>query len=294
MKLNYKTKTALWSVIIMMGLLIAISALRLVKANQQGGINLGEGLTAGIIIALALFSIVSVFIIRKVREKREPKLDEAYRNTLEDIMAMIGTANLTPMEKQQIREDLMDLFAEASADGRTVKDVIGRGIDQFAADIIEAHGARNNFWTYLLSGTQFYIFYLVFIQLYTYAQDIEESAGFFATALDISTIILFGVIAIIAVPILMRIKHIGIKNNRPLWIIVGYIIVTAAVFGLVLGIFSLADRGVPGWLWLHDILNQKVVLFGSMWVWAAVFAVLGAVFWLKRHIRKKALNNILD
>ncbi len=294
MKLNHKTKTLMVSVLIMMGVLVAMVGVMLLKAKESGGIDAGEAVIAGIIIAMAVFSVLSVLIFRRFRERHGPEMDGSFRNTLEDIMAVIGTSNISAVEKRQIREDLMDLFSEASVDGRTVLDLIGENPDQFAADIIEAHGARNNIWTYLLSGVQFFMFYLLFIQLYTYAQHVDEMHGFFAVPLDISTIILFAAVSLIAIPLMMWIKHTGIRKSSPYMIAIGFVLIIAAVFGLVIGVYALADKGVTGWGWLQDVLNKEVVLFNNIWTWAAVIIVFGLSLFFKRRIRKHALNRILE
>jgi len=291
--LNRKTKMMFYSSIILTLILITITVLFIVDTEKRGGATLGMYWIGFTVVLLAVFAVVYSFIMRIRKEKKYSILGISYKNALDDIILNISTSNMSFYSKRQIEEELLDLFILAVKDGKKVEDVIGMNKEEFIKDIIKAHGARNNFFTEMLSGLQYFIIYLFLIQIVRYFEDFNINSDFFKIEFDNSTIILFALIAFITIPLIRRYYRIGMNKDKIWVVILAYILIPAATFAMFIGFMeilkSVAEK--PGWI--------KYIVEGSSRVFDNVFYIIlysGVFFaaWIiKRQIQRSYIKNFL-
>jgi|GEM_PF-2056311 len=294
MKINKKSNVLMITTIILTVFLISTTGLYLFKASQDGGLSRGEGVVAIVVVLLALIAVFSIVIAKKIRARKYTMLNKEFKEAIDDIMLIVGTSNMSRINKKEIREDLLDLFASAVADNKSLKDVIGSDMEGFAADIIEAHGAKNGYFVYSLSGLQYCILYLVFVQLYEYFRNLGSGAGFFDSHVEVSTVILFCMIAFLTVPLMMYMKDVALRTDRTWLMIVGFVVQPIITLGVFIGFIEMLEAGVYSGEWVDTVLNGNVVIFKNAEAVLIAAGVLLLVWLLKKRIQKTKLMRALN
>src|SRR6056297_3804594 len=125
MKMNKKTKTLLLFSIVLSILLILTTITYLIKSFENSGISSGLLIFSISVICVALLSVLIVFILRRRKEKQYELLGEDFKDALDNIMLGINSSNMNVISKKQVEDDLLDLFTQAVANGKSVTDVVG-------------------------------------------------------------------------------------------------------------------------------------------------------------------------
>ena len=220
-------------------------------------------------------------------------LSEPYQNALDDIMMSISTSNMGSMQKRQIEEELLDLFVSAYAGGKMVDEAIGDDKERFIEEITVAHGAKNNFVTYELSGLQYFIIYLLVAQLSDFIRSGSESISFFDTVTDFSTIALFGLLSFVTIPLVMVAYHKALRSDRFSLAIAGFIAMPILSFALFIGFNEIMIRYFLQTAFGRVFLQEGVVVYTNYLLIVLGILLLGAAMLLKRMIQKKNLHKEL-
>ena len=291
--MNNKTKAITIGTIILSALLIFNAGLYLFKAKSKSGLTLEDGVTSVIVVILAILSVASIFIIRKIRTRKDTILSAPYKEAIDDVMISVSASNMSSYSKKQIREDLLDLFSQASLDKKPLEESIVTDKEKFAADIIEAHGAKNGFITYVLSGLQYFVIYMFCIQGIEYLKNISNGAEFYSTNVDISTILLFSMLAFIALPLSMYVRDISFRKSKTSLLITGFIVIPIITFVIFIGFLELIENNIINAKWADVIVSDSMIVFQN--IDAILFGIFLFVLGLgaKKIIQRKKLRAFL-
>ncbi len=293
MKMNSRTKWLTATAITLTVVLILTIILYETKALKGGATDNGAILLGIIVASVAVLSVIFVFYMRKKKGKLYAILPDSYRDTLDDIMMSISASNMGSLQKRQIEEELLDLFVSAYADGKSVEEAIGDDKKSFIDDITRAHGAKNNFFTYELSGLQYFIVYLLFAQLSDFIRSGSESMSFFDTVTDFSTIALFALLSFVTIPLVMVAYHKAVRSDRFSLAIAGFVALPIISFAIFIGFNEILIRYFAQTGFGEVFLQDGVVVYaGYIFIVLGLFLV-GAAMLLKRMIQKRNLRKEL-
>ena len=291
MKMNKKTKTFFLLSIILSVLLIITAAAYLIKTNENNnGLNAGILIFSMSIICLALLSVLIVFLLRRKKEKQYESLGEDYRDVLDHIILGIQSSNMNAISKKQVEDDLLDLFTQAAADGKKVNEVVDKNQEKFVEEIIKAHGAKHTFFTYVLSGLQYFIIYLFVAHLYEFSKHWNENSAFFEVSVENSTIFLFALISFITIPVVMAVYRKTINRNRLNLLVISYIAVPVITFiGFILLMEFLPSLSSKSSI-IDFLINQSTTIVSGLFSIVILISLFILAMILKRLIQKCMLK----
>ena len=291
MKMNKKTKTFFLLSIILSVLLIIIAAAYLVKTHENNELNTGILIFSMSIICLALLSVLIVFLLRRKKEKQYESLGEDYRDVLDHIILGIQSSNMNAISKKQVEDDLLDLFTQAAADGKKVHDVVDKNQENFVEEIIKAHGAKHTFFTYVLSGLQYFIIYLFVAHLYEFSKHWNKSSSFFEVSVENSTIFLFALISFITIPVVMAVYRKTINRNRLNLLVISYIAVPVITFiGFILLMEFLPSLSSKSRI-IDFLINQSTTIVSGLFSIIILISLFFIAMILKQMIQKHMLKH---
>ncbi len=282
------------SVVILTVILIATVGLYILAVINQPNGNAGPALAvAGIIVALALAAVALALVARALRKKKLVLLKPEFQDVLELVMIQVASSNLGYLARRQLDDELVDLFAQASSDGRVPQQVIGDDVNEFADRIIAAYGSKRSFWLLELSGIQYFAGYLLFVQGYEYLRDNEGYATYFQARMELTTIILYAVIAFLTIPLTLWLYQAGQRADRPILGSVAFVAVPPVTVGLFIGFMEvvlkpLADLETPWAVWLYD---ADVQLIPNSLVLILIILAIPLVWLIKRAIRRHRIQS---
>jgi DNA-binding ferritin-like protein (Dps family) len=94
--------------------------------------------------------------------KFEELLNNDYRNTLDDIMREINDSYLTKHQKNEIKNDLLELLITSQESKRCVHQVVS-DTGSFANDIIKSYGKQQWFLFSFLDGVLYFVIYILVV-----------------------------------------------------------------------------------------------------------------------------------
>ena len=229
------------------------------------------------------------------KERKYSILTKLYKDVLDDIMITIAASNMSVFSKKQVEEELLNIFVQACSDKKSVERVIGASTEQFVNDVIQAHGARNNFFTYELSGVQYFIMYLFLVQGIEYIKNLETNIEFFNTGIENSTILLFGILAFITIPLTRFVYQVGARKSRFSIILSAYIFVPVFTVGGFIAImeFGVIEKLFGEMAWTEALMEKSSIVISNGYILVGIASCVGIAWWLKRVIQKRAINQAL-
>ena len=291
MKMNKKTKIFLLLSIILSVLLIITAVAYIIKTNENNELNTGILIFSMSIICLALLSVLIVFLLRRKKEKQYESLGEDYRDVLDHIMLGIQSSNMNAISKKQVEDDLLDLFTQAAADGKKVNEVVDKNQENFVEEIIKAHGAKHTFFTYVLSGLQYFIIYLFVAHLYEFSKHWNKSSSFFEVSVENSTIFLFALISFITIPVVMAVYRKTINRNRLNLLVISYIAVPVITFiGFILLMEFLPSLSSKSRI-IDFLINQSTTIVSGLFSIIILISLFFIAMILKQMIQKHMLKH---
>ena len=293
MKMNSRTKWLTVTSVVLSIVLILTIVLYETQALKGDASDNGAILLGIVVASVAVLSVVFVFYMRKKKERMYAHLSEPYRDALDDIMMSISASNMGSLQKKQIEEELLDLFMSAYADGKTVEEAIGDDKERFIEEITVAHGAKNNFFTYELSGLQYFIIYLLLAQFSEFIRNGNNPASFFDTVTDFSTIALFGLLSFVTIPLVMVAYHKALRSDRFSLAIAGFIAMPVLSFALFIGSNEIIIRYYPQTAFGRVFLQEGVVVYTNYLLIVLGLLLFGATMLLKSMIQRKNLHKEL-
>jgi DNA-binding ferritin-like protein (Dps family) len=292
-KTNKNTKILLLSSLLLFVILIITTIVYLYSASKNNGVTTGMTIVAIFVVSIAMLFVVFVLVLRKRREKKYSFLNKEYRDCLDDIMLSIKISNMNNYSKKQIEEDILDIFSKAQQNSRTLKEVIGDDKEKFITEVINAHGAKNNFLTYELSGFQYFIMYLFAVQIYDFVRNFNNNNDFFSTNIENSTIFLFGLIALVTIPLIMKARSVAMGKNRISLVVILYIIAPVITLGGFIFLMEYIQSITEKSDFLIFILDESTIIFGNVFMMIFGVGLILIAWWLKKLIQKRTLNKYL-
>lgn len=292
-KMNKNTKILFFSSVLLSVVLIVTVIIYLYSASRNNGATIGMIVVAIFVVSIAVLSVIFVFILRRRRERKYSFLNKEYRDCLDDVMLSVKMSNMNNYSKKQIEEEILDIFAQAQQNGRSLKEVIGEDKEGFITDVINAHGAKNNFLTYELSGFQYFIIYLFIAQIYEFVRNFDVNSDFFRTNIENSTILLFGLIALVTVPLIMKAYNVAMKRNRLSLIVIAYIIAPIITLGGFLILMEYMSAITDKSDFVIFIMDKSTIIFGNVFIMILGIGLIFLVWGLKRMIQMRTLYKYL-
>jgi DNA-binding ferritin-like protein (Dps family) len=255
------------------------------QVHEQGQIGSGQGLIAGVVLALAALSVFVVFWQAKSRNQKLEKLHGDYREYLDQAMEWIDQSDLQVSEKREIEQELIAIFLQAQEEGRKPQVVIGEDVERFAKDLLDAYGIHPGILAYFLTSTQWMILYLVIVQLYRTLG--RNTFSYFGASMDVEILCLFGWISFVTLPLIQHGSKGWVmgKRKRGLFAIFGFASFLVAI-GIIEGIHALSDQ-IP---WASEVLAKQVTIFKRPWQLAVGILLAIGIIWFKQWSRKKPLR----
>ncbi len=292
-KMNKNTKILFFSSLLLSVVLIITVIIYLYNASKNSGATTGMIVVAIFVVSLAVLSVLFVFILRRRRERKYSFLNKEYRDCLDDVMLSVKMSNMNNYSKKQIEEEILDIFAQAQQNSRPLKEVIGEDKENFITEVINAHGAKNNFLTYELSGFQYFIIYLFIAQIYDFIRNFDINSDFFRTNIENSTIFLFGLIALVTVPLIMKAYNVAMRKNKLSLIVIAYIIAPIITLGGFLILMEYMSGITDKSEFVIFIMDKSTIIFENIFIIILAIGLIFAAWWLKRLIQKRTLNKYL-
>lgn len=259
-----------------------------VEAYLDGGGNMLLYPEAVILMAIVLLGIGAIGFAfwRKARlDRLMEALNDDYRWAYESLLEYVRLSGLNRGERSEIMDEVLTLFLEAQKNGRTVSEVIGKEQKAFADEMIAAYGIRN-FWVYdLMSGVQFFVFYML---AGTFLYSAKYGQGIFNVELPYTLILFFVISAFVAIPLVYRHKRKLAEQGDEKRAVrtIGVLLLMVAVFGgfiVSIEIFEgLADSS-PG---ISAFLRGKAAVVASAWHLAVLLFSLAMATRLKKRLRR--------
>lgn len=273
--------------LVIAGVIVLLTALFMwaSQAGGESGLRPGQGIVAGMVLALAALSIVVVYWQSKHRNKRFADLQPEYREIFDQVTEWIGQSALYNWEKREVEQELLAMFLQAQQSERDVRSVIGADVESFAKEILDAYGIQSGALSYLLTSTQWYLLYLVIVQGYRSLSG--EGGGYFAASMDVEILFLFAWISYVTLPLIQfgaKSWVVG-KQKRGFYAILGFLSFVIGV-GIIEGLHAMETT----WPWVGVLLAKQVVLFEQIWQLGLAIGLLLVLVWLKRWLRRKPLR----
>ena len=292
-KMNKNTKILFFSSLLLSVVLVITVIIYLYSASRNNGATIGMIVIAIFVVSVAVLSVIFVFILRRRRERKYSFLNKEYKDCLDDVMLSVKMSNMNNYSKKQIEEEILDIFSQAQHNGRSLNEVIGEDKENFITEVINAHGAKNNFLTYELSGFQYFIIYLFIAQIYEFVRNFDFNSDFFKTNIENSTILLFGLIALITVPLIMKAYNVAMKKNKLSLIVIAYIIAPIITLGGFLILMEYMSGIIDKSEFVVFIMDKSTIIFGNVFIMILAVGLIFLVWGLKRLIQKRTLNKYL-
>ncbi len=235
-------------------LLVLLGVLAFFYYAAAGKQDTGGGIVVSVVAVLAVASLVLLYVQRRNEKKN---LSGSYLEAYDEVVQRIGTSNLSYIDKREATRQVMEILTEARREQKEVGEAIG-DCNGFADNLIGAYGGVRSVLSAIIRGAQFLMGYALFLQMITWMMSRQvEGIGFFETPTLLMTHVAYGIIVMVALPIL----NLGsAKKHAALYMIAAVLIVVG-----VTAVFIYGARG--GFL---EPLYQEMVVFpgaGAIAVW---------------------------
>ncbi len=273
--------------LVIAGTIVLLTALFMWASQVRGeaGLRPGQGIVAGLVLALAAISVAVVYWQAKERNKRFADLQPEYREIFDQVTEWVGQSTLYNWEKREVEQELLAMFLQAQQAGRDVKSVIGQDVESFVKGILDAYGIHSGLVAYLLTSTQWYLLYLVIVQGYRSLSG--EGGGYFAASMDVEILFLFAWISFVTLPLIQYGAKGWVlgKRNRGLYAIFGFLSFLIGV-GIIEGLHAME----ASWPRAAGLMAKQVIVFEELWHLGVGMGLLLCIVWLKRWLRRKSLR----
>lgn len=279
-KLTKKSRWMIYFSLFLSGTLIFSTIFYFIAAKDSSNGNAQKIML--ILILIAVLAIVAMLISRLKLRKSTKNLSPEFFEVYEEISDKLSGSTMSTMERKETMNDILDLFMQADKDKRQVSEVIGNSTDDFINSIQSAFGYRSSILFNIITGVQYSVIYLFMVQLLIYMENTSD--GFFNQLLDISTIFMLTLLALIGVPFLFHFKR---KNKLILMIIVPVILL-----GLFIAIMETIDKFFLDVPWLYKLAEGQINAFpniGFVVLWIFIFLVAITLKYLQRRMSVRNL-----
>ncbi|MFZ7121340.1 MAG: DUF1048 domain-containing protein [Eubacteriaceae bacterium] len=277
--MNFKGKNKIF-MSIGLTILLILQIIFFINVNPQSRNPLG--IIFATIIFLALFAVYINWIAVKKIEKRIKNLPESYKDVYIHANEYIGMSNMKRTQKKEIMTMILEIFEHAHLDNRNVEEVIGKNLDLFMKNFIEAAGGNTSFGYLFGYSSALYIIYLFFMKLYKVLKTGSFTfESLYNETLDIGIILMYGLIAFVFFPWLLLTMQ---KASKERWngIKRGLILIPFLIpFGLVGVLIFVKDQR------FINFIDTPVALFSSVnSIIIGTVLLLGSILLMKYSQRK--------
>lgn len=241
-----------------------------------------------IALTIGCFGIILfLFTLYKAlkRDENIEKLNNEYEMTFTQIKEYIGLSRLTFIEKKELINEILSMFLEAQSKGKSVNEVIGNNHQAFIDNMIKAHGVQNSLFYDLLTGAQFFIFYIIAIHIFIFAE--RDSINFFMVEIDNSLILFFFINAFILLPLVYRIKRNKKINQEGKYFnnSAYLILATVGIVGSFIILMKIARLYFSHLNWVSVLINEGTIIISDPYVLIILLYLLFVIYILKRKSR---------
>ncbi|MDO9086094.1 MAG: hypothetical protein Q7U53_07805 [Anaerolineaceae bacterium] len=189
-------------VLLVSSILLALLVIASLVVWEMTGQSSGEQMPMVVIVTIIVISVLSVFVVyfSKIQKKNYEKLLNAeYFEQYEIIKDAVVNSQLAAATKKDITEDVLELLLSAQESGKAVESVVGDP-QVFSQEIISSYAKP--FCLALLNLFDSLIVFILMIIGASFILWLEQTQqSFFTTKVDISMIVLFGLVAFILIPV---------------------------------------------------------------------------------------------
>jgi DNA-binding ferritin-like protein (Dps family) len=248
--------------------------------------NTGSAVIALLVILTAIGAIYFSFRGFKKLESRVSSLPNDYKELYINASEIVGTSNLSKYMKKDINSMLLEIFEEASSEGRDSKEVINNDLNTYVAGFVNASGGTFSF-SYLLSySTMLFVFYLFLMKAYKVLRaDTATLDNISSETLDVGIVGMYALISFIFFPWML----IAIRNNaskqtsgiKRISVVFPFLIPIALVVGLIgfdsPSLRQILDTSIP-------LMSNVYLLF--MWGVVLIISTLSTRFLRRVNLRR--------
>jgi len=278
------TKQSRWVIytsLFVSGAVIFTTLLYFFSAKDTSEVNIVWIMIA--IIAVALLSVIVVFVTRKKMRTKAKLLNEDFFTAYEAISDSMEGSVLGFFEKKETMRDILGLFIDAQNSGRSAEQVTGGNLNEFVRRVQDSFGYRNRFLFTLLSGIEYAVMYLFMVQIYEWVRG-SEGLGFFESKPGYSMIILLLPIAFIGIPLM---KYF-IRKQKMVFAI-GVVLLIFAVNVAFMEITYTNFMHIEWIRQIHQDVFSYIPGWGFLVLWLCILAGSIGIKWL---IRKKSIEKM--
>jgi len=277
--------------LMLLGTFVFLLILYLFINSREGNVtyldNPGIYIIAGLVIVVNILAIVMT--MAKARKKRNSSiglLEGDYLENYDICDEIVRLSNVQIRDKKAIMTMVLEIFAIAQEENKTIELVTGGNVETFINNFINEYGGKRSVFYNIYYGGMIYIMYLFFMKTYMFLKYNEFNLeGFMIAKLDLGIVVFYAIVAFVFFPLLMYAYKISaIKNYTG--IKRGVILLPFIIpFGLVA--YMILSHGSEYSQW-RDI---EVSVFGDAWsIMLGIILIIALPllmkFEQKRNIRK--------
>lgn len=279
-----KSRNKLMSLLFLAGMQTLLILAYIVLADQ---ISMSVLALFMVTLLICVAAVLYIYTAVKKSHMRVILLPTEYQDSYMAVNEIIATSTMANKEKEEVMAMILEIFEEASLNGRPVIDVTNNDLKTFTEGFIQEGGGEMTL-TYLLTSCGIlYIIYLLFMKLYM----VVRHDGFTLKSIEINTldagiVVLYGIIAFVFFPwMLIWVK----KAAKDQW--------QGAKQGLLILPFLLPVGLVASMILIDNkvfinFLDSPMPLLNSVYKLAASVILLIGLYILKSNLRKNQGENL--
>lgn len=277
--MQYRGKNKLMVLICLTILQLVLIGVYILSSSQ---LNLGILLMFGILFLLALVATLLSYRAIKKTEQRIATIPDTYKKVYININELVGVSAMKADEKSTVMSMVLEIFEEASSEGRTVESVTGGNIEHFMTSFMEeTKGALT--LPYLLCFSGFlYFLYLLSMKLYM----VVRNDGFTMVSLEQNTLnvgiaLMYAIIAFVFLPLMMITVQTSATKQ---WTGIKKIIVALPLLipVAVVAVFIIVDS--PEFI---TFVDKELPIMNSIPKLLLVIVITGVLFIAKGFVKKE-------
>lgn len=274
-----KSKNKFYSILFLAGVQVLLIVGYLIVADQLS-------LPIMTIFILSLLTCIgaSLYIYTAIKKtnNRVCLLPKAYQDSFMAINEIINTSAMASKAKEDVITMILEIFEEASSDGRPVSDVTNNDLNTFTEGFLLEGGGEMTLGYLLTSCGILYIIYLLFMKLYVVIRhDGLNLESLEINTLDTGIVVLYGIIAFVFFPwMLIWVK----KAAKDQWMGLkrGLIILPFLLpVGLVASMILIDNESFT------NFLDSPLPLLNSVFKLLVCIAILIGLYFIKTSMAKR-------
>jgi DNA-binding ferritin-like protein (Dps family) len=268
--------------VLLLGSIAIFTAVTVWGGKAQDG---GSVAVLSIIVLFAAAMVAWAMIEKRALERKTERLGTAAKMAYERIYGEIRSSPLSPAEKRDLCEGILDTLIAAQEDGKEASSITGEDPVAFAREALGAYGVRTNAYTWILDSLMTFIGYLAGIQVFNAVR--TPGLSFFSTGIEAKILIFFALISLV-LPLLGRAVLSAKKGNAAY--VIPLLVLPLAVAGLFIGFIELMRANAARWPSLIAFMSRETVPFPNLFALGAGAIAFAGCWLLKRNLRRRREN----